>query len=217
MILSAVNIWSTVFIEIFSSRIEPLTLSCVIVAALKSPVREPLLSAIVQGPPSTLYSVLISFGFAIALLNPGKSFISSMESALLYKRTSSIRPLKYLLLLSFPILKSSKEAVLIVPGVVDDIVSNWPSTYSRTWLTSVAPLGKTAQTWCHWLSLKSVVPNMCPPVISNLNAPLFGLLCRSLSDDFLPFVPSPQYAIAPAEDVLIHAAIVLEFEPEIPL
>ena len=124
MILSAVNIWSTVFIEIFSSRIEPLTLSCVIVAALKSPVKEPLLSAIVQGPPSTLYSVLISFGFAITLLNPGKSFISSMESALLYRRTSSIRPLKYLLETSFPILKSSKEAVLIISGDVDAIVSN---------------------------------------------------------------------------------------------
>ena len=58
---------------------------------------------------------------------------------------------------------------------------------------------------------------MCPPLISNLNAPLFGLLCRSLSADFLPFEPSPQYAIAPAEEVLIHAAIVREVEPKIPL
>ena len=51
------------------------------VAVLKSPVREPLLSATVQGPPSILYSVLSSLGFAIVLLNPGKSFISSIESA----------------------------------------------------------------------------------------------------------------------------------------
>ena len=73
-----------------------------------------MFSATVQGPPSILNSVLISFGLAIVLLKPGKSFISSTESALLYKRTSSIRPLKYLLRPSLPILKSSKVPVLIV-------------------------------------------------------------------------------------------------------
>ena len=58
---------------------------------------------------------------------------------------------------------------------------------------------------------------MFPPLISNLNAPLLGLLDRSLSADFLPVAFSPQYAIAPAEEVLIHAAIVREVEPKIPL
>ena len=113
---------------IFNSNEEPVRLSWVTVAALKSPVKEPLLSATVHGPPSTLYSVLSSLGLAIALLKPGKSLISFSESALLYKRTSSINPLKLLLIISLPIFRSFKDPVFIVFELVEPYASNWPST-----------------------------------------------------------------------------------------
>ena len=202
---------------ILSSKDEPVRLSWVTVAALKSPIREPLLSATVQGPPSILYSVLSSFGLVIALLKPGRSLISWTVSALLYKRTSSISPLKYLLRPSFPILKSSKEPVLIVLDKTWLYPSNWPSTYSSIWEISVDPSGSTAQTWCHWLSLKSVDPQIRPLFISNLIEPAIPLSSCTLKDDFWPVKSLPQYVIAPVVEVLIHAAMVLGLEPEIPL
>ena len=84
-------------------------------------------------------------------------------------------------------------------------------------MTSVAPSGSTAQTWCHWLSLKSVVPQTKPPSTSYLMEPFTGLDAWTRNVDFWPPASLPQYATTPVVEVLIHAAMVLGVDPEIPL